>query len=120
MEEDKELVAGITLNHLTAISSILCFYERHIWHFGAPSPKRNRQLVDIQLLIVKVSFLAMSKIGVFTSLEVGYMEAAIELFIKQAKDKIPRSENRDGVIESCEELLQYLKQTLTPSNGKYQ
>ncbi len=114
MEEEKELIAGITLQHLTAISSILYFYERHLWNFAAPSPKRTRQLIEIQMLLVKMPLLATSKIGIFTPAEVGYMEAAIETLVKQAREKITQSENRDAVIASCEELREYLVKTLTP------
>lgn len=114
MEENQELVAGLTLNHLTAISSLLYFYERHIWNFGAPSPRRTRQLVEIQMLLVKMPLLATSKIGIFTPAEVGYMEAAIETFVKQARERIPQSESRDAVIESCEALREYLTKTLIP------
>jgi hypothetical protein len=115
MEDGNELVAGLTLNQLTALSNLLYFYERHIWNFATPSPKRTRQLVDIQMLLVKMPLLATSKIGVFTQAEVGYMEAAIETFVKQSKERIPQSESRDAVIESCEELKNYLVKTLLPN-----
>lgn len=108
MEDGKEPVAGLTLQHLIAISSILYFYERHLWNFTAPSVKRTKQLVEVQMLLVKMPLLAMSKTGVFTPSEIGYIESAINLFMAQAKGKIPQSENRDEVIESCEELREYL------------
>ena len=50
MEEDGELVAGVIQNHLNAISSLLSFYERHLWNFVTPSAKRTRQIVEIQLV----------------------------------------------------------------------
>jgi hypothetical protein len=115
MDDGKELVAGLTMQQLMAISSILYFYERHIWHFATPTPKRTRQLVEIQMLLVKMPLLATSKIGIFTPSEVGYMEAAIETFVKQAKEKVAQSESRDAVIEGCEELREYLVKTLLPS-----
>lgn len=114
MEEGQEQVAGLTLQQLMVLSNILYFYERHIWHFATPTPKRARQLLDIQLLLVKMPLLASSKIGIFTPAEVGYMEAAIETFVKQAREKIPQSENRDAVIEGCEELREYLVKALLP------
>jgi hypothetical protein len=116
MDDEQELVAGLTLQQLMAVSNILYFYERHIWHFATPTPKRTRQLVEIQMLLVKMPLLATSKIGIFTPSEVGYMEAAIEAFVKQAREKIPQSENRDAVIESCEELREYLVKALLPAN----
>jgi hypothetical protein len=70
MEEDGELVAGVIQNHLNAISSLLSFYERHLWNFVTPSAKRTRQIVEIQLLIVKVQPLSSSKMGAFTSSEI--------------------------------------------------
>lgn len=119
MEEGKELVAGMTLQHFTAISSILHFYQRHLWNFTAPSVKRTRQLVEIQLLLVKMPLLVTSKIGVFTPSEISYMESAISVFVAQAKAKIPQSENRDKVIKSCEELRGYLVNNLIPPEQKY-
>ena len=74
MEEDGELVAGVIQNHLNAISSLLSFYKRHLWNFVTPSAKRTRQIVEIQLLIVKVQLLSSSKMGTFTSSEIGYEE----------------------------------------------
>src|SRR5437763_10538614 len=74
MEEDGVLVAGVIQSHLSAISSLLSFYERHLWNFVTPSAKRTRQIVEIQLLIVKVQPLSSSKMGAFTSSEIGYEE----------------------------------------------
>lgn len=114
MEEGKELVASISLRQLTVISHILYFYERHLWRDASPSPQRARQLTEMQLLLVKLPLLATARLGIFTQAEVGYMDIAIQTFIKQAKEKIPQSESRDAVIEGCEELRGYLVKTLLP------
>lgn len=54
MEESNEPVAGMTRNYLQAISCILYFYERHLWHFAVPSVKRTKQIIEVQLLLVKL------------------------------------------------------------------
>jgi hypothetical protein len=119
MEEDGEKIAGITPSELSAITHLLYFYERHLWNFIAPSAKRTKLIVEIQLLIVKVQLLASSKVGAFTPVEVGYIEAAISIFITQAKERVTQSESRDAVITSCVELREYLRQTFALSNGQY-
>jgi hypothetical protein len=85
-ETEKELV-GITQNHLNAITCILYFYDRHLWNFMAPSPKRTRQILEVQLLLVKIQLLATSKIGTLTPAEVGYIESAIKVFTAQANQR---------------------------------
>jgi hypothetical protein len=116
MEEDGEKIAGITQNHLNAIASLLYFYERHLWHFMAPSVKRTKQIIEIQLLVVKIQLLSLTKIGTLTPDDVGYIDAAIQVFVTQATDRVVQSGSRDGVIASCEELRQYLRQIFTSSN----
>ena len=119
MEESKELVAGITQNHLNAISCLLYFYDRYLWNFMAPSPKRTRQILEVQLLLVKLQLLETAKIGTLTRSEVGYIESAINVFTTQAREKIVQTPSRDAVIENCEELRDYLLKTLIPPGQKY-
>jgi hypothetical protein len=119
MEEDGEKVVGLTQNHINAITCLLYFYEQHLWNFTAPSVKRTKQILEIQLLVVKIQLLSIGKIGTLTPDEVGYIDAAIRVFVSQATDKITQSASRDGVLESCEELRAYLRQIFTRSNGHY-
>jgi hypothetical protein len=112
MENGRDLVAGITQNHLNAITCILYFYDRHLWNFVAPSPKRTRQILEVQLLLVKLQLLATSKVGTLTPAEIGYIESAIKVFTTQAKEKTPQSESRDDVLASCEDLREHLVNNL--------
>jgi hypothetical protein len=113
MQERKERVTGLTQHELSAIVSLLAFYERHLWNFAAPSPKRTRQLTEIAFLSVKIPLLASTNVTAFTASEVAHIEEAIRRFSKQAREKIPPSASRDEVLASCEELRAYLVQSLT-------
>lgn len=119
MGEDKELVAGITPQHLTVITWLLYFYEQYLWRFTVPSVKRTRMITEIQLLLIKTQLLSSAKIGAFTPSEIGYIEMAIKSFTTQAQEKIPQSETRDAIIEGCEELREYLVKNLIPPGQRY-
>ncbi len=110
MEEGKP-VAVISPNDVQAVSDILTFYERYLLATLAPSAKRSRQVSDVRLLLVKVSRPGTSKIAVLTYTEIEYINSAIRVFIAQVRAKIPKSKNRDAVIESCEQLRAYIVTT---------
>lgn len=107
MEERKELVTGITCHQMIALSSIFQFYQHHLWNFTPPSVKRTRQVMEVHMLLIKLSLLTTSEVGMFTSSEVDSIKSAINVFVAQAKAKMPQSENRDAVIRSCEELCEH-------------
>lgn len=104
MEESNKPVPGMTRSHLQAISCILYFYERHLWNFTAPSVKRTKQIVEVQLLLVKIQLLPETGIAALNRSDVGYIEAAINTFTDQAREKIPQTPQRDAVLEACEKL----------------
>ena len=108
MEESGNPVTGMTRSHLNAISSILYFYERHLWNFAAPSVKRTRQMIEVQLLLVKIQLLSETDITALSRSEVGYIETAIHVFTAQAREKIPPTPQRDEVLVGCEELRKFL------------
>lgn len=112
MAEDKELVAGLTEQHVAIISCILYFYEQHLWRFAVPSVKRTRQISEAQFLMVKLQLLSIEKIGMLTDSEVQCINAAIVIFTRQAKERVVQSESRDKVIEGCEELREYIMNRL--------
>ncbi|QBD75198.1 hypothetical protein EPA93_03990 [Ktedonosporobacter rubrisoli] len=108
MEESNEPVAGMTRSHLQAVSCILYFYERHLWNFTAPSVRRTRQIVEVQLLLVKLQLLPETGFTALNRSDVGYIEAAITVFTAQAREKIQQTPQRDEVLARCEELRTFL------------
>jgi len=63
VEDGQELVAGITQMHMNAVTSILYFYEQYLWRFTAPSKRRAQQILEVQLLLIKIQLVSSSKIG---------------------------------------------------------
>jgi hypothetical protein len=83
--------------------------------------ERRSDVAEEKELVAGITpqYLATSRIGVLTPSEIGYIESAIRVFTTHAKEKIPQLENRDAVIESCEELREYLINNLTPLEQRY-
>jgi hypothetical protein len=107
-EREQQALAQLSPNDLSALSTILQFYERFLWNMTAPSAKRSKQIVEVQLLIVKLFQLPKRNAMVLTLSEVGYINSALQIFLSQVKQKIPPSRNRDEVLESCEWLREYM------------
>ena len=114
MEEQEKLVAQVAPHDLYALSVILQFYERYLRDTAAPSARRSRQIVEVQLLIVKCFQLPLSQAMVLTCHEVEQINAAIRIFSAQVSMKIPQSKDRDGVLESCEKLREYIVSVFAP------
>jgi hypothetical protein len=108
VEEQEKLVAQVAPHDLYALSAILQFYERYLRETAAPSAKRSRQIVALQLLIVKIFQLPLSEAMVLTFDEVEAITTAIRIFSAQVRTKIAPSKDRDGVLESCEQLREYI------------
>jgi hypothetical protein len=108
VEEQEKPLAQVSPHDLYALSVILQFYERYLRETAAPSARRSRQIVEIQLLIVKSFQLPLSQAMVLTCNEVEQINAAIRIFSAQVSMKIPQSKDRDGVLESCEKLRDYI------------
>jgi hypothetical protein len=113
VEENSGPVAAINPSDINALAHILSFYERWIVNTLAPSSTRNKQVSQIQFLLVKVSLLGSSKVAVLTYDEVACIDDALSVFTQQVREKIPQSKSREGVLESCEELREYLVKSLT-------
>ncbi len=111
MEENGNLITGMTRSHLNAISCILYFYERHLWNFAAPSVKRTKQIIEVQLLLVKIQLLSETGIAALSRDDVGYIETAIHVFTAQAREKIPPTPQRDELLANCEDLREFLVDT---------
>jgi hypothetical protein len=108
VEEQEKPLVHLAPHDLYALSAILQFYERYLRETAAPSARRSKQIVALQLLIVKSFQLPTSQAMVLTFDEVEVMSTAIRIFISQVRTKIPPSTDRDGVLESCEQLREYL------------
>src|SRR6266496_2122616 len=80
---------------------------------GAPSAKRSKQVSQVQFLLVKVSLPGSSRVAVLTYDEVACIDYALSVFTQQVREKIPQSISREGVLESCEGLREYLVKSLT-------
>jgi hypothetical protein len=117
VEERANQIAQLSLNELSALSAILQFYERYLWNTAAPSAKRSRQWVEVYALIVKLFLLPSEKAIVLTVDEVGYLKAALNIFTSQIVNTIPPSESRDGVLESCHQLQEYIVTVFTPKQA---
>ena len=117
MEEDTGPVAAISQNDLIALTSILSFYKRWLQRTMAPSIKKNGMITEVQLLIVKVSLLASSKIAIVTFHDVEYLTSAISTFSQQVREKIPLSKGREEILESCEGLRSYIVATFKPDKA---
>jgi hypothetical protein len=114
VEEQEKLVAQVSPYDLYALSAILQFYERYLRETAAPSAKRSRQIVALQLLIVKSFQLPLAQAIVLTFDEVEAITTAIRVFVSQVRTKIPPSKDRDGVLESCEQLREYIVAVFAP------
>ncbi|HJT57743.1 MAG TPA: hypothetical protein VJ761_14680 [Ktedonobacteraceae bacterium] len=117
MEEHNQPVATLSQNDLNALASILYFYERWLLHSMAPSAKRSKLIAEVQLLLVKVSFLGTARIAMLTFDEVEHITAAIRTFSAHVKKKIPPSKNREDVLASCEGLRSYIVATFAPDKA---
>jgi hypothetical protein len=106
MEGERDMIAGVVSpNDLVALRVILQLYERHIWNTAAPSAKKSRQIVEIDFLVVKLSFYEGAT--VLTVDDVERIKMALGTFIGQVRLKGLGSIGGDGVLESCEQLLAY-------------
>jgi hypothetical protein len=117
VEEREAQIVQLSLNELYALSAILQFYERYLWNTAAPSAKRSRQWVEVYALIVKLFLLPSEKAIKLTVDEVGYLKAALNIFTSHVENKIPPSESRDGVLESCHQLQEYIVTIFTPKQA---
>ncbi len=113
MEENNGPVAAINPSDINALAHILSFYERWILNTLAPSAKRSKQVSQVQFLLVKVSLPGSSRVAVLTYDEVACIDYALSVFTQQVREKIPQSISREGVLESCEGLREYLVKSLT-------
>lgn len=111
MEENNQSVAVLGQNDLSALASVLYFYERWLQNTLAPSKKRSRHITEVHLLLVKVSRLGTTEVVTLTVDDVEHITSAIRVFSAQVRDKIPASKDRDGVLESCEGLRNYIATT---------
>lgn len=115
MEENHQPVAVLGQHDLSALASILYFYERWLQHTLAPSKKRSRQITEVHLLVVKVSLLGITNAATLTVEDVEHITSAISVFSAHVRNRIPASKDRDGVLESCEGLRNYFATTFAPS-----
>lgn len=114
MEEHNPPVAVLGQQDLSALASILYFYERWLQNTLAPSKKRSRQIMEVHVLLVKVSLLGTTKGVTLTVEDVAHLTSALRVFSAHVRDKIPASKDRDGVLESCEALRNYFATTFSP------
>jgi len=99
----------ISPNDLAALRVILQLYECHICNTATPSAKRSRQIVEIDFLVVKLSFFEGAT--VLTADDVEHIKMALGTFIGQARLKVPGSKGRDETVENCERLLTFFSKT---------
>jgi hypothetical protein len=112
------MIAEISPNELNVLATILSFYEHYLLRRAAPSAKRSRQITEIQFLQVKLQLLASAKAAVFTFEVLDCIDAAMNIFSSQVRQKIPPSKNRDEILESCEGLRAYLAKTFASLRNK--
>lgn len=108
------MIAEISPNELNVLATILSFYEQHLLMRAAPSAKRTRQITEIQFLQVKLHLLASARAATLTFEELDCLDAALNTFSYQVRQKIPPSTNRDELLESCEGLRHYLAEAFAP------
>lgn len=113
-EENHQPVAVLGQNDLSALVSVLSFYERWLQHTLALSAKRSRQITEVHVLLVKMSLLGTMKGVMLTVDDVEHITSALRVFSAHVRDKIPASKDRDGVLESCEGLRNYIATTFAP------
>jgi hypothetical protein len=106
--EEEKPIGVISPGDITALIHILYFYQRWMLATLAPSAKRSRNVSEIEFLTVKLSLLATSKTVILTYDEVEHIKYAIGNFISQIKARMPQSKNRDAVIESSEQLRDFI------------
>jgi hypothetical protein len=98
--------AIISPNDVLALRAMLQFYEYYLLMNKMPSAKRSQSIMLGYVLMVKLSY---SDAMVLTVEEVTHMKDALGVFMAQVKRQISRTEGRDGVLVSCEQLLAYLE-----------
>lgn len=108
--------AVLGLNDREALINIVTFYQRYLRAMPSASAKRKRQLAEVQGVLAKVLMHGTSTAAMLTYAEVACIDSAISAFVAQVKAKIPKSQDRDGVIESCQQLRTYMVTTFAPIN----
>lgn len=114
MEEEKP-IGLINSGDITALIHILYFHQRWMLTTLAPSAKRSKSISEIEFLTVKLSLLATSKAVILTYDEIEHIKYAIGNFISQVKAKMSQSKSRDEVIESSEQLRDFIVATFAPN-----
>ncbi|SRR6266568_4538440 len=94
----------ISQNYAQVLGAVLQFYWHFMLYSNAPSAKRSREVIEVQLLIVKINLLPCVNLRDLTIEELGHMKAALNTLISQAKQRVPETRGRDETIASCERI----------------
>lgn len=116
MEKTSFPSAQIGSNDLSVLISVLQLYQQWI-HSQPVSPKREKQLVEGQFLLVKITLMQNGEPAILTYDEVEHIDIAFKIFASYTREKIPQSKNRDEVLESCEQLRFSIVTAFAPDKG---
>ena len=111
------LPSHIITSFLLVIHNLRQFVACNILTQFAPSLKGGKQISEIQILLTKMAMLRSGKIALLTYDEVDCINLAIKAFVTQLRAKIPASQHRDDIIESCEKLQSYIVATFLPAQA---
>src|SRR6266699_4126604 len=104
MEGERRMKVAISRNDIQALGAALQFYWHFLLYNNAPSAKRSREMIEVQLLVVKIYLLPSVDLVDLAIEELGHMQAALNVLISQAKQRVPETRGRDETIASCERL----------------
>ncbi|GHO93847.1 hypothetical protein KSF_038950 [Reticulibacter mediterranei] len=110
MEDGEHTVVPISQNDVLALRAILQFYGTYLMQNKMPSAKRSADLLMLQVLIFKLSYVSSLPLLVE---ELELMKAALNIFIAEVKRRVSGSKGRDGVLESSEQLLRYIDESFS-------
>jgi hypothetical protein len=108
MEGDEYRAAAISQNDVQALRAILCFYGSYLMRDKIPSAERRKKVMILQLLVFKLSN---QRSLVLAVEELMLMKDALGVFISEVEHQVPGSQDRDGVLVSCEQLLLYINKS---------
>jgi hypothetical protein len=99
------MVAMISRNDVLALRAILSFYGSYLMNDKLPSVRRGREREILPVLVCKLSYAGSM---VLTVEELALIKDALRVFISEVERRLPGSQERDGVLVSCEQLRRYI------------